>query len=41
MSGNEETLAKFSAPNDCGAALVTWVLMDALRERQLVATGLR
>ena len=43
MSGNEETLGKFSARVMVVIliALVTWVLMDALRQkRQLEATAL-
>ena len=43
MSGNESTLGKFSAQMMIviPKALVTWVLMDALRQkRQLEATGL-
>ena len=43
MHGNEETLGKFSAQvmSVMLIALVTWVLMDALRQkRQLEATAL-
>ena len=43
MNGNEETLGKFSAQVMIVmlVALVTWVLMDALRQkRQLEATAL-